>query len=259
MSFFKNNIIAKKLAKKKRVTIVETDEEKDAKLKLIEVSKLYSHPLKIIKATGATGIRGGRRLLTAFILYFISSIILFLFTIERIIVNEFSAINLLYLLFITVILIGTTVFVTYKSYRFLITDTIRVLHQELTIVFKELSDIVIDKVSVLLKDKVDISKVNYAQVVNFPSIVNDHYKMLPNFLRKGIIKILNIIPLTSMVMDAKEDIIRNNKIAAGKKLYGQMDSYIVKSINSKSNSIWIWWLLPCKIILVVVFVFNVIG
>jgi hypothetical protein len=259
MNFLKNNIVAKKLAKKKKITIVQTDEEKDAKLKLIEVSKLYSHPLKIVKATGATGIKGGKRLLTAFILYFVSSSILFLFTIERIIVNEFSVINLFYLIAVIIVLVGSTVLVTYKSYRFLITDTIRVLHQELTVVFREVSDIVIDKVSILLKDKVDISKVNYAQVVNFPNIVNDHYKMLPKFLRKGIIKILNIIPISSMVMDAREDIMNNNRIAAGKKLYGQMDGYIVKSINTKNNSIWIWWLLPCKIAGVIMIVLFLIG
>jgi hypothetical protein len=244
---------------KNKHLITISSEEKDARLKLIEVSKLYSHPLKIIRATGASGVKGGKRLIAVFFIYVFSNVMLFLFTLERVMVNEFRVVNLLILLAVILILVGTTIFVTYRAYRFLITDTIRVLHQELIVVFKDVSEVIIDKVLILSKGRADLSKINYEKVVNFPNVINDHYKMLPKFLRKGIINILNIVPLTAMVMDIKDEVSNNNKVLASKKLYAKMDDYIVTSLNAKSKSKWIWWLLPFKILFVIIFVLYCIG
>lgn len=221
--------------------------------------QLLNHPWKLIKEGGKLGVTGVKRFFTVLLLFSISNTILFFYAISRLFSVDFKFSGLFYVFLVLIIGLVLTFYATYRTYQFVIIDTMRVIYESLSSFFQKISNLIIDKAESLFNGKVNISDNQLTKAFDFGKMVNTKFQKTPKFLRKGIILILNRIPLVGMLMDLKEDISKGNKVEASTKLYNKMDSFISESIFGNNNTKWVWWLLPLNILVVFLLIKYKIG
>ena len=230
------------------------NEEKNNKL-----IQLLNHPWRLIKEGGKLGVNGVKRLFTVLLLFSISNTILFFYSINRLFSTGFEFSKLLVVLLVLIIGVGLTIFSAYRTYQYIVIDTLRVIYENLSSFFQRISELIIDKVESVFQGKADLSNNQLTKALDFGKMVNSKYQKLPKFLRKGIILILNRIPFVGMLIDLKEDILNGHKAEASTKLYNKMQGFIVDSIFGNNNTRWVWWLLPLNIIILLLLIKLKIG
>ncbi|GGG09615.1 hypothetical protein GCM10011344_07770 [Dokdonia pacifica] len=220
---------------------------------------LLNHPWRLIKEGGKLGVNGIKRFITVLFLFAFSNTILFFYAISRLFSTDFEFMKLLFVLLVLIIGLAITIYSTYRTYQYVVIDTIRVIYENLSSFFHKISELIIDKVEVLFQGKIDLTDNQLTKALDFGKMVNSKYPKTPKFLRKGIILILNKIPFVGMLIDLKEEILKGNKIEASNKLYNKMDGFISNSIFGNNNTKWVWWLLPVNIIIIFVLIKLKIG
>jgi len=226
------------------------------KNKLIE---LLNHPWRLIKEGGELGVNGVKRFFTVLFLFSLSNTILFFYSISRLFSSDFEFSKLFFVFLVLIVGLAITIYSAYRTYQYVVIDTIRVIYENLSSFFHKISELIIDKVEGVFKEKVDISDNQLAKALDFRKIVNSKYQKTPKFLRKGIVLILNKIPFFGMLVDLKEDISYGNKLEASEKLYSKMDGFITNSIFGNNNTKWVLWLLPINIIVLILLIKFKIG
>ncbi|NHN25996.1 hypothetical protein FIA58_009950 [Flavobacterium jejuense] len=230
------------------------NEEKNNKL-----LELLNKPWRLIKEGGKLGVNGVKRFLTVLFLFALSNTILFFYAISRLLSTDFEFTKIVIILLVLLIGLGITIYSAYRTYQYVIIDTMRVIYENLSSFFQKISELIIDKVENLFQGKVNLTDNQLKNALDFGKMVNSKYQKTPKFLRKGIILILNKIPFVGMLIDLKEDISKNNKLEASTKLYNKMDRFISDSIFGNNNTRWVWWLLPFNIIILLVLIKFKIG
>lgn len=231
----------------------ENEEKND---KLLE---LLHHPWRLVKEGGKLGVNGVKRFFTILSLFAVANTILFFYAIIRLLSTDFEPTKILITLLVLIIGLGITVYSAYRTYHYVLIDTMRVIYENLTSFFQKVSELIIDKAESLFQGKIDLTDNQLTKVLDFGKMINSKYQKTPKFLRKGIIFILNRIPLVGMLIDIKEDILKGNKLEASTKLYNKMDGFISGSIFGNNNTRWVWWLLPLNIIILLVLIELKIG
>lgn len=221
--------------------------------------QLLNHPWRLIKEGGKLGVNGVKRFVTVLLLFSISNTILFFYAINRLFATNFEFTKAFFVFLVLIIGLGITIFSTYKTYQYVVIDTMRVIYENLSSLFQTISETIVDKVEGLFQGKVDLSDNQLTKALDLGKMVNSNYQKTPKFLRKGIVLILEKIPFAGMLIDLKEDILKSNKIEASTKLYNKMDGFISESIFDNNNTKWVWWLLPINIIILLVLIKFKIG
>lgn len=224
--------------------------------KLIE---LLDHPWKLIKEGSKLGINGVKRFFTVLFLFTLSNSILFVYSIIRLIKTDFEYSKIIFVLLVLLIGVGITIYSAYRTYQYVVIDTLSVIYKNLESLFKKITEMIIDQVEKLIKGKVNLTDTQLTKAIDFGKMINSNYKKMPRFLRKGIILILNRLPIVGMVSNLKTDIISGNKLEASTKLYNKIDGFISESIFGSNNTKWIWWLLPLNIIISLILIKSQIG
>ncbi len=140
-------------------------------------------------------------------------------------------------------------FAVYKTYKYLLVDTLNVAYKYLTPLFKGISIKVIDKVVVggtNLMGKHDVKK-----SLNMGNLMIEVYgKKLPNGVQKSVMFILKCIPFSDFLFTMRDDLKdgRKDNKTLSEMLYLQLDRYI-KGIFNDNSMKWMAWLLPLNIIL----------
>ena len=239
-----------------KITYDNLPENEEKNNKLLE---LLNHPWKLIKEGGKFGVNGVKRFFTILFLFSISNTILFFYSISKLFSTDFEFSKIFYAFLVLVIGLGITIYASYRTYQYVIIDTMRVIYENLSSFFKKISELIIDKSEGLFQGKADLSDNQLTKALDFGKIVNSKYQKTPAFLRKGIILILNKIPFVGMLIDLKEDIVKGNKIEASTKLYSKMDGFISGTIFGNNNTNWVWWLLPINILILIGVIMSKIG
>ena len=221
--------------------------------------KLLNHPWRLIKEGGKLGVNGVKRFTTVLFLFAFSNTILFFYSISRLFSTDFEFIKILFVLLVLIIGLGVTIYSVYRTYQYVIIDTMRVIYENLSSFFHKISELIIDKVENLFQGKVDLTDSQLTKALDFGKMVNSKYQKTPKFLRKGIILILSKIPFVGMLIDLKQEILQGNKAEASAKLYNKMDGFISDNIFGNNNTKWVWWLLPLNIVILFVFIKLKIG
>ena len=221
--------------------------------------ELLNHPWRLIKEGGKLGVNGVKRFFTVLFLFAFSNTILFFYSISRLFSTNFEFLKIVFVLLVLIIGLGVTIYSAYRTYQYVIIDTMRVIYENLSSFFHKISELIIDKVENLFQGKVDLTDNQLTKALDFGKMVNSKYQKTPKFLRKGIILILNRIPFVGMLIDLKQEISQGNKVEASTKLYNKMDGFISDSIFGNNNTKWVWWLLPLNVIILFIFIKIKIG
>ncbi|WGH76260.1 hypothetical protein P8625_03590 [Tenacibaculum tangerinum] len=224
-----------------------------------QLLELLNYPWRLIKEGGKLGVNGVKRFFTILFLFAFSNTVLFFYAISRLLSTDFEFIKILFVLLVLVLGLGITIYSAYRTYQYVIIDTMRVIYENLSSFFHKISELIIDKAENLFQNKVDLTDNQLTKALDFGKMVNSKYQKTPKFLRKGIIMILNKIPFVGMLIDLKEDISQGNKVEASTKLYDKMDGFISGTIFGNNNTKWVWWLLPLNIIIIIVLIKLKIG
>ncbi|MFL0170435.1 hypothetical protein [Tenacibaculum maritimum] len=214
----------------------------------IKLLKFLNSPWQLVKNGAKYGVNGAKRFFTVLFLFGACNTFLFFYATIRLFSSGFTFTKLLYTLLVLVIGITLTAFATYRTYQYVIIDTVRVIYENLASLLKKLTDLLVDKAAAISGGKVNLSAQQLSKAVDMGTLVHETYSGLPRFLRKGIELIFSKIPLVGMLADLKDDITAGNKATASTKLYNKMDGFITESVFCNNNTKWVWWLLPLNII-----------
>jgi hypothetical protein len=233
--------------------LIENEEDN---LKLFQ---LLQTPLSLFKEGGKLGITGIKRFFTVLFLFAISNTILFFYSVVRLFSTSFEFSKIGYVFLIFILGVGMTIYAAYRTYHYVIIDTLRVIYENLSSLFKKIAELIIDKVAGLFEGKGNVSEDQLTKAFDFKKMVNSSFQIVPKFLRKGIIQILNKIPFVGMVLELKGEIQKGNKAEASAQLYTKMDNFITEYIFGSNNTNWVWWVLPANIIVLFVLIKLKIG
>ncbi len=221
--------------------------------KNLELYNAINNPWLLIRKGGSLGIKGVGRLIGIIILFAISNIVLFfLFPFIKFFVVEYKQENIVFLLIILIAGVSFTSLAGYKAYKYVILDTVRIIYENSEQLFLKLIGLVVNKLDELAKSKVDLNNANLKKAINFTQVVNEKFKKAPKIVQKGIVLILNRIPLTELVTEFKEDIMSGNKEEVTIKLHRKIDGFISETIFGGNNTNWIFWLLPLNLITIII-------
>ncbi len=238
---------------------IEYDVNPETEERNNKLLKLLNHPWRLIKEGGKLGVNGVKRFSTVLFLFGGANTILFIYSLSRLFASEFEFSKLLMVLLVLIVGLGITLFSAYRTYQYVLIDTLRVIYENLSSFFQKVSESVIDKVEDKFKGKVDLTDNQLTKAMDFGKMVNTKYRRTPKFLRRSIVMVLNKIPFVGMLLDVKDDIAQGNKVQASAKLYNKMDGFISNTIFGSNNTRWVWWLLPLNIIGMVIFIRMKIG
>lgn len=226
------------------------------------ISKLFdllNSPVKLILNGGKLGVTGIKKFFLTLFLFTTANTILFFYAISRLFVVPFEASHIFYVILVFVIGLGVTIYAQYRTYHYVIIDTIRVIYENLTPFFEKISAILIDKASGVFKGSEKTSDTQLAKKVNIGKLVNSSFKKMPKILRKGITLVLSKVPIIGMLMAIRNDIVNGDSTIASNKLHQQIDGFISNTIFGNNTIKWIWWLLPLNIIFLVFLIHSKIG
>ncbi|GEM_PF-811006 len=221
--------------------------------------KLLNHPWRLIKEGGRLGIKGIKRFTLITLLFAITNTFLFFYSINQLFSTGFGIGKLLIVFLILILGLGVTVYAAYRTYQYIVLDTIKTIYEGLSSLFQKILGMIIEKVDSISDGRLDLNGKQLNKAMDFGKMLNTNYKKIPKILRRGIVLILNRIPLLGMIIEVREDIVKGNKIESSTKLYTKMDAYITDSIFGNNNTNWVYWLLPANVIVIFLLIMYKIG
>lgn len=231
-------------------------ENEEANKKLFH---LLDRPWKLILQGGKHGVKGVKRFFTVLILFMIANTYMLFYAIKTAI-NSSSGFGSMFTIFLVFLIgIGFTIYAGYRTYQYVVIDTIRVIYENVAPLFQKISELIIGSVEGLFSGEKNIKESNVKKALNFSKMIHDKYQNIPGFLRKGIIMILSKIPFVGMLVDLQEEISSGNNASASAKLYTKMDGFISGTIFGNNNTKWVFWLLPLNILILYLFIKWKIG
>ncbi len=245
---------------------IEINDEQEERLKKAgELFKTFSNPVSLLKDAGKHGIHGVKRVVIVLLLFVIVNIFFLIYSLEQIAVHDFSAINLFAPL---LVLIVGIVFII-KAFRgaidYLRREVIKALYTQLNFIVEKISNAIMDKVTPIIADRANtIKDKQLAPAINVAAIINENYKKMPRFLKKGLIRIISMVPIVGMVKDTYDQVMEHrealeNEDDRKKLLYNKIDGHISNKILAENNIKWIWWMLLGNIVLTFLLITLIIG
>lgn len=223
-----------------------TEENEENNNKLLEI---INKPYKLILQGGKHGVRGARRFFSVVFLFLIANIFMVFYAINRIIATGFGFGKTFMLVIIFLAGIGFTIYAGYRTYQYVVIDTIRVIYENSSSLFKRISDLIISNVEKVFTGKKDVKQSDVKKALNFSKMVHEKYQKVPRFIRKGLIMVLKRVPFVGMLADLQEEITSGNSSVASAKLYTKVDGFISGTVFGNNNTKWVLWLLPLNILI----------
>ncbi|WP_430413078.1 hypothetical protein [Kordia sp.] len=221
--------------------------------------QILDKPYKLILQGGKHGVKGVRRFFSIVFLFLIANLCMVIYAINRMVVSGFGFGKSFMLVVIFLAGIGFTIYAGYRTYQYVVIDTMRVIYENSTSLFQKISDLVIGNVEKLFTGKKDVKQSDLKKALNFSKMVHQKYQKVPRFIRKGMIMVLKKVPFVGMLVDLQEDINSGNNSVASAKLYTKVDSFISGTVFGNNNTKWVLWLLPLNILLMYLFIRWKIG
>lgn len=225
--------------------VTESTEKNKRLLQLLD----KSNPWPLIREGGKLGVNGVKRFFTIVFLFSITNTLLFFYAIAQLVSNGFALGKVFFLLLVLLVGVGFTIYAAYRTYEYVVIDTMRVIYENLTSFFQKICLTIVEKAASLIKSKTNLTDDQLTKALDFGKMVNEKYKKTPKFLRKGAILLLKRIPLVSMLIALKNAITSENKLEASQKLYNKIDGFISDNILGNNHTRWVCWLLPLNIVI----------
>ena len=239
-----------------QISLDNTSEKQENAQQLLS---LLDSPWQLVKNGGKYGVSSVKRFFIVLFLFGVCNTLLFFYAVVRLFSSGFTFGKLLFVFLVLIIGIAVTVWASYRTYQYIVVDTIRVIYENLSSLFKKLTDLLVDKAEGVFDGNVNLSNQEFSKVIDVKETVYQTYDILPGFLKKGVVLILTKIPIVELLTELKGDITSGNKTTASSKLYNKLDGFITESIFGNNNIQWLWWLLPLNIIGVIAVVKFQIG
>lgn len=233
-----------------------TEENVETNNKLLEI---LDKPYKLILQGGKHGVKGVKRFFSVVFLFLFANICMVIYAINRIITTGFGFGKTFMLVVVFLAGIGFTIYAGYRTYQYVVIDTIRVIYENSSSLFKRISDLIISSVEKVFTGKKEVNQSDIKKALNFSKMIHQKYQKVPRFIRKGIIMVLKKVPFVSMLVNLQEDISAGNNSIASAKLYTKIDGFITGTIFGNNNTKWVLWLLPLNLFLMFLFIRWKIG
>jgi hypothetical protein len=211
--------------------------------------RLAEHPVKLFLQGGKYGISSAGKFFGVVVLFSATNFILFLFLLYRLIAYSYTHQELGWVLGITLVGILFLIYAGYRAYFVVIIDIVRFVYCHSTPFFHRICGQIIDHASELYTAKIDGNGKKLEQIIHFTTIFSDEFgKCCPRLIQRGILFLLNRIPVVGMLRDLKQTIESNDHDKAETLLFEKVDKYVHELIFEPNNLRFIFWLFPLNIV-----------
>ena len=197
----------------------------------------------ILKLTAQIGISGSKIMLFVFFTFGFINLGWTIYAILRLFTLEFTWMNIGVLVLVVLLGVGFTLLACYFTYRYIILLSIKKVYDMTLEQRSKISEDIIRRVESTFKERAELSQAQLGMAVSWSQTVYRYYQAVPVFFQSGITQYLNRIPMTSFIIEVKEDIIVGNRSLAAEKLRGLMDNFFEEKILGSANNRLTWLLL----------------
>ena len=199
---------------------------------------MFGNPLKLLVNSGKAGLKAVKSFAWILVLMIVSNILFISIAVYRYFQGD-AAMNAIGWVFICLLIgIVCTSFAAYRGYQFLITEVMHQLYKSMRGIFEKLSDAVVEKTSVLMQKKEEIGQDEFNKEISLTAIVKEKYGKTPRLFRRGLLLLLNRVPLFPFIQKVHEDIAANRNSEATKSLHGSLDAFIEEEVFAKNSNEW---------------------
>jgi len=213
-----------------------------------QIIELLNKPLSLLRQSGTLGIRGVKRLIGIIFLFALSNLILDIYAIVSLVLSDYTHTRLLNLLLLIITGIGITVFAAYKAYQYLMINALQVIYTLSKETIQHVCYNIVLKADQVFNSESFKSKTQSEGVQTTTRFIAEFYEKQPSVLKKGLQLVFKRIPLATMLMDMRTEILNGDHKASSEKLLGLIDSFITRNIFEANNTKWVGWLLPANIL-----------
>ena len=232
--------------------------EKEEEINLLKETsvRIDSNPFSFLRKNGKEGLSIIKGMISTITLFGFVNFFLVVFSVYKYFTSESQAVKISYLLILILTCAAFFAIAYIKSYKNSIAKAINLAYDKLNFLLKKFCNILIEKVATLFQQKKEnLKSKNLKTLINVQEISTEIFTKLPKFVSKGIIILLNRIPIIDLVVEFKNDIQEGKKIEASEKLFIKIDTQIREDLLSNASKKWIYWLLPLNIIVVYTIIF----
>lgn len=188
----------------------------------------------LLLAGGKSGLKGVTRLILNVFLFGLSNLVLVVYGILKASAPNSST----WILLMVVLGIVFTLYVGYRSYRYVVIYGISGVYSGLGEPMNTLCARLVDQYANRTQGK----------GLQTQELVNNVFGALPGFLRKVLSFLLGRLPLKEILQSINADISSGNHTEAQRKLHLELDTRI-QGFFTENNTKWVLWLLPLNIVI----------
>jgi hypothetical protein len=230
-----------------------------AETKIENLLGLCSNPLKLIREGQKFGITAVKTFISIMLLFAGLNLLMLVIGIYRVATGDVNFENIMLLLTVLLLGIGMSMYAAYRTYKFVLFDTLRVIYKNLGPMMRSICAKLVDKAAGIYYRKAEFRDNKIENLVDVDVILTELYGRVPVIVQNGIIRLLNRVPFLSMVNALRVDILEGRKESASETLYLQMDEFITENVFSRNNTSWVIWLIGVNMIIQLLIVFYAIA
>jgi len=160
------------------------------------IFELFENPIRFLKEGGKHGIKSLKRFFSIAILFGIVNTILFLFSIYRIFLFDFSFKNLSVLIGVFGFCILATFYAIFKAYNYVIIDVLKVFYTQVKPLIKKGSSLLIDKSEDLLMSNQTKDKKQLLKSINIKKLLKNTFNKLPKLLGNAFASLKELVSVS---------------------------------------------------------------
>lgn len=225
----------------------------------LQIVDLIHKPFSLIKQSVSLGIKGVKRFFMIVFLFAICNLIMDIYAIVSFVTADYNQTKLINLLLLIVTGIAITAFAGYKAYQYLLINAAQFIYVHSKERIEDTCYNIILKADLLFKSETFKNKTQSEGLQATASLITDFYEKQSSFIKKGLHIILNRIPMASILLNLRTDILNGNHKETAQKLCALIDDFVSQNIFEANNTKWVGWLLPTNILLFYLWIDLVIG
>lgn len=228
--------------------------EKSLKDVAVDFTSKYNSTKKVLLETGKIGAKGGARYIQVMAVTVLLNLVLFFTSIALGVRYGFEWSDIKYVFLVLALAIVFVIFTSIKTYQYIIIKALEEFYPDAKPLVFKLFHLTVVKTEQTIRERDSISNEQLKSAISFGFVINEYYQGLPRLIKKGLIFLMNRIPVYPMLLELREDIKDQRTEQASIKLFVEADKYIQNYFGENTTK-WLYWLIPLNVVVILTTVY----
>lgn len=199
---------------------------------------MFGKPLKLLSNSGKAGLRAVKNFALILALMVVSNFVFIALSLYKYFAGD-APVGAIGWVFICVLIgVACTAFAAYRGYQFLIIEVMHQLYKSMRGIFEKLSLDLVDKTASLMQKKEEVGQEEFNKEISITALVKEKYSKTPRLFRRGLLLLLNRVPLFPFIQEIHGEILAERKDTAAKKLHNSLDVFIEEQVFGTNSNQW---------------------